>query len=604
LTVLTSSPVALASPPAIHDRRKIAAIYARVSSTGQLGREGDNDGYSLPAQIEAGKRQAKLLGAKVVKVYVERAESARSDNRPVLQQMMRELPSLGVGILIVHKVDRLARNRLDDATLYQKLVGMGITLVSVSENIDDTPAGRLMHGMLASFAEYYSNNLATEVRKGLNRKHEIGGTPFKPPIGYVSVRKVIDGHSVATVELDPERAPLIRMAFDLYATGEYSVRALVEILRERGLRSVGTAKRPPVPLVRSRVHRLLRNPYYIGVVEFCGKRVVGRHKELVDQATFDRVGALLEAAKISGDRPQKHTPYLSGTVRCGQCGARLVYGRHRSHTGTIYEYFSCTKRAARGNGGTCTSAHYRVDHVERAIENLYASLRIPRDVQDTIRADLARDLDERITVVRKEAARHERKLRELEANQTKLVQMAYQGLVSDSVLASEQARLEAEQQTVRSLLTHSELHHDTIQEALREALRRLKRPHQHYLTASDIERRLANRAIFERILIDHDGEISGVEFTEVFEALTAWYPIGQPTAPKTRRRDKSCPPDPKTENPGPLSENRGSKLTKMVGETGFEPATARPPAGCATRLRHSPWCCYVDQSGRRESNPP
>ena len=79
--------------------------------------------------------------------------------------MLRELPSLRVKYLIVHKVDRLARNRLDDATLYQKLVGMGIKLVSASENIDETPAGQLMHGMLATFAEYYSNNLATEIMK-------------------------------------------------------------------------------------------------------------------------------------------------------------------------------------------------------------------------------------------------------------------------------------------------------------------------------------------------------------------------------------------------------------------------------------------------------
>jgi len=139
-----------------------AAIYARVSSTGQLGRDGDEDGYSLPAQVDACKREAISRNTRMVKVYLERAESARSDDRPVLQQMLRELPALGVKYLIVHKVDRLARNRLDDATLYQRLVGMGITLVSATENIDETPAGRLMHGMLASFAEYYSNNLATE----------------------------------------------------------------------------------------------------------------------------------------------------------------------------------------------------------------------------------------------------------------------------------------------------------------------------------------------------------------------------------------------------------------------------------------------------------
>jgi DNA invertase Pin-like site-specific DNA recombinase len=168
-----------------------AAVYARVSSTGQLGRDGDDDGYSIPAQVKACEHEAETLGAVVVKAYVERAESARSDDRPVLQQMMHELETLGVRYLIVHKVDRLARNRLDDATLYERLLGMKVKLVSASENIDETPAGRLMHGMLATFAEYYSNNLATEIRKGLDQKHLTGGTPFKPPIGYLPHRELI-----------------------------------------------------------------------------------------------------------------------------------------------------------------------------------------------------------------------------------------------------------------------------------------------------------------------------------------------------------------------------------------------------------------------------
>ncbi|HEV7557046.1 MAG TPA: recombinase family protein, partial [Kofleriaceae bacterium] len=170
-----------------------AAIYVRVSSTGQLGRDGDDDGYSIPAQVKACQRVAEDRGLRVAKVYVERAESARSDNRPVLQQMMVELSALRVEALIVHKVDRLARNRLDDAQLYQRLVAMNTALISATENIDATPAGQLMHGMLATFAEYYSNNLANEVKKGLTQKHANGGTPYAPPVGYVPVRTMI-GH--------------------------------------------------------------------------------------------------------------------------------------------------------------------------------------------------------------------------------------------------------------------------------------------------------------------------------------------------------------------------------------------------------------------------
>src|SRR3954452_15650407 len=212
-----------------------AALYVRVSSTGQMGRDGDDDGYSIPAQIQACTRKAAELGAVVAQAYVERAESARSDARPVLQQMLAELPTLGVRYLVVHKVDRLARNRLDDALLYQRLQDMGVTLVSAAENIDATPAGRLMHGMLATFAEYYSNNLATEIKKGLTQKHLSGGTPFRPPLGYRVKRELIGAQDVRSVEVDPDRADLVRLAFDLYATGDWPLYRLTDHLREMGL---------------------------------------------------------------------------------------------------------------------------------------------------------------------------------------------------------------------------------------------------------------------------------------------------------------------------------------------------------------------------------
>jgi len=266
-----------------------AAIYVRVSSTGQMGRDGDEDGYSIPAQLAANKRKAEDLGAEIAKAYVERAESARSDDRPVLQQMLKELPGLGVQYLIVHKVDRLARNRLDDAMLYQRLQEMGITLVSASENIDETPAGRLMHGMLATFAEYYSSNLASEVKKGLHQKHRQGGTPFRAPIGYLHHRTLVEGHDVRTVVVDPERAPLVQLAFELYASGEWSLVPLTAQLEAQGLVSRPTPKRPAHPLGVSAIHRILTNPYYVGLVQYTGETRIGRHEPLIDQDTFDRV---------------------------------------------------------------------------------------------------------------------------------------------------------------------------------------------------------------------------------------------------------------------------------------------------------------------------
>jgi site-specific DNA recombinase len=548
--------------------KELAAVYARVSSAGQMGRDGDEDGdgYSLPAQVEGCKREATDLGADLAKVYMERAESARSDNRPVLQQMMRELPALGVKYLIVHKVDRLARNRLDDAVLYQKLVGMGITLVSATENIDETPAGRLMHGMLATFAEYYSNNLSTEVKKGLRRKHELGGTPFKPPIGYLSAQRQAGGQGVRGVVLDKKRAPLVRLMFQLYVTGDWSLRDLATYLAEQGLRSRGTPKYPERILGPNRIHEMLKNPYYMGIVKWDGRSYKGRHPKLVDAETFERVQVILAAQRIGGERPQLHHHYLRGTVVCHECLGRLLFGRHRSRSGDHYDYFSCTNRAVRQRQIRCdASGHYSVPRVEDYVEQIYPTVYLSPEVMAQIRTELRDELAGRAGLVEHQAERHERTLKQIEAKQEKLVQLYYDDLVTVDVFEREQTKLKAETKAAQRLRRIAVVQAENAEAALDEALQRLENITQVYRDGTPIERRILNRAIFKRIKIGKDGEITGTTLTPTYDALSAWNPdLGQPTTP--RQAQETAQPCSEFVRPSSVSaDNRNAVGCKGLG---------------------------------------
>ena len=543
-----------------------AAIYVRVSSTGQLGRDGDEDGYSIPAQVEACKKEAISRGAEVARVYIERAESAKSDDRPVLQQMLKELPALGVKYLIVHKVDRLARNRLDDATLYQRIVGMGIKLVSASENIDDTPAGQLMHGMLATFAEYYSNNLASEIMKGLTRKHEQGGTPFKPPIGYLSKRELIGNQDIRSVILDPVRAPLVQLAFTLYSTGEWPLKRLAAHLEEQGLRSRGTRRYPERPLGDNRLQKMLRNPYYMGIVEWNGKRYPGKHERLVSEDTFDRVQALLAAARVGGERPQKHEHYLRGTVVCDECMGRLLYGCHRGRGGRQYEYFCCNNRTVRRRKTKCSSGHASVPTVEEHIEEHYHGVRIAAEVQEQIRAELRAELADRSTLIERETERHQRALKAIEAKQEKLVQLYYKDLVSEDVFAAEQDRLKDERRAAQRLQEAATTELEDIQQALELALSRVSKPYEVYTQGTELERRIMNRAIFDRIEIGPDAEITGTTLTPIYAALSAWQPnLGRPAASqaKGRKRLRTA-----SFRPYPAPVHLSRQQTNRAGSTG------------------------------------
>lgn len=234
-----------------------------------------------------------------------------------------------VDYVIVHKIDRLARNRDDDSDIMRVLRECGVQLVSASESIDDTPAGMLLHGIMSSIAEFYSQNLATEVKKGMGEKIKGGGTVGRAPIGYQNVRLVDDkGREERTVITDPERAPLITLAFEEYATGNWTVADLADHLAACGLNTRSTPKISSQPVTLKTLHKVLVNPYYKGVVKYKGVEYPGSHEALVDTETWDKVQAIL-ASRINGTRNLKHPHFLKGSIFCAYCGERMMVSNEK-----------------------------------------------------------------------------------------------------------------------------------------------------------------------------------------------------------------------------------------------------------------------------------
>jgi site-specific DNA recombinase len=223
--------------------------YLRVSSRRQVDKGFDEDGLSLPAQREACARYANEHGIAIVGEYIERGESARTADRPEFQAMLARIQQdRDVQVVVVHKVDRFARNLEDHVTVRALLRRLGVELVSVVEPLDDSPQGRLTEGIHALMAEFYSANLAAEIRKGMTQKAKQGGWPHQAPLGYRNVRKPIGGRLVACIEPDPDRAHHIVAAFELYASGDWTLERLTAELAARGLRNRGRRDYSPKPL--------------------------------------------------------------------------------------------------------------------------------------------------------------------------------------------------------------------------------------------------------------------------------------------------------------------------------------------------------------------
>ena len=535
---------------------KRAAIYLRVSTAAQATRGREPEGYSIPAQREACQAKATELDAEVVGEYVDRGESAKTADRPALKELLARLEAQrDLDYVIVHKVDRLARNRYDDATITYALHEAGVELVSVTENIDRTPVGTFMHAIVAANAEFYSANLAAEAKKGLVQKAKTGGTPHRAPLGYLNVRKLIEGQEVRTVKVDPERAPHIRWAFAAYASGAYTLDTLLAALTERGLRTRPTKKRAAMPLSRSRLAVILQNPYYVGIVRYAGIEYEGRHERLIDERTFIRAKAVLAAHSSAAEKDRKHHHYLKGSLFCGHCGSRMSF-TYASGNGGRYAYFYCIGRK-KGTG--CKQPHVAVDLIETAVERAYGDVKLPRKQTERIRAKLGKAMSGMREQAEAEATRQRRRLAKLTEEREKLLHAYYAGAVPVDLLRQEQDRLTTETNQAERHLEVAEASFTNVEDTLGKALDLLADCQRAYLAAPGHLRRQWNQALFERLVV-HDADIETTEIAEPFATL-ADRALPKRLSVKAAARTS-------------LSSGGGSKDAALVGEAGFEPAKA------------------------------
>jgi site-specific DNA recombinase len=540
-----------------------ALIYLRVSSAQQADTDYDKEGFSIPAQREACLRKASSLGLQVVEEFVDRGESAKTANRRGLQALLTRLEQGDIQAVIVHKVDRLARNRADDIAIVMRIRGHGAQLVSATENIDETPSGHLLHGIMSSIAEFYSRNLAAEIMKGTTQKAKKGGTPFRAPIGYLNSREWIDGREIRTITIDPERAPLVRLAFDLYATGDYSLIDLATILEARGLRSRPSHRKPANVLGPNRLQQMLRNDYYIGVVHYAGVTSQGRHEPLIDKATFNKVQRLLDAQRQSGQRSWRHHHYLRGSLYCAECGRRLFFTQAKGRRGGLYDYFICAGRNAR----ICTQPHHRVAAVEAAVERHYASIQLTDQQREQIRATVQEHVDALAKIADKETARARAEATRLDNEERKLLTHHYQDRISDHLFAEEQARIHRERQAAEQLLERYQIDHERIVETLDTALKLTDNIQAAYENATPTERRLFNQAFFERIEIDTE-EITDHTLNDPFQQIATVARLNG------RKRPAAATAGRKARTPAASSKDGGSYLNAVVELGGFEPPTS------------------------------
>ena len=533
----------------------LAVSYLRVSTREQAERGGTEEGFSIPAQREANARKAAELGARVVREFVDAGESARSADRDGLQDMLAFIAATRVTFCIVHKLDRLARNRADDVKIHEALINAGVTLVSATESIDQTPSGMLVHGIMSSIAEFYSRNLATEVTKGLSQKVAQGGTPMRAPVGYLNVRRTDEqGREVRTVKVDPERAPLIAWAFETYAKGETSVTALLRDLTARGLVSVPSPKRPSKPLGKNALYRVLTNPYYAGVIRYKGALHPGAHEPIVEPTLFDQVQSLLKARNAHATRHVQHAHHLKGLLHCGTCGSRMLLDFATNPRGTTYAYFVCSGRASKRTA--CTRRAVPVQVAERLVEDSYANITISEDDYLHLAAEVDAAFDQRGAGRDQEFTDLTANRARLQAESDKLLAAHFADAIDLPTLKRHQDRIRAGLADIEHRLSEHDQQHVGGRAFLHDSLRLLTDARHAYANSDDGSRRLANQAFYTRLEITEDEQLHP-RLAEPFATI-----VRETTGGKEAKREHST-----------TSDVACSRKTLWVELRGFEPLT-------------------------------
>ncbi len=381
-----------------------AIAYIRVSTDRQA-----TDGTSLVTQRRRVIEFTALKGYRLVKQFVEEGESAKTDNRPVLKQMLRycEEQKGKIDLLVVPKIDRFARYSEDYHHLKRHLRNLGIRVESIDERFDDSPAGKFLESMLAATAQFDNDVRSERTYNGMREAVSQGRWVFKVPAGYRSAR--VDGK--ANIEPDPRTAPLVIEAFEKVGR-KIRLAEVRDWLSEHGLQ-----------ISRNGLYKLLRHKAYIGIIEAFGtqSRSAPPFTGLISVELFESVQRAIAPSNHPGAIQRDHAEFpLRGTVRC-ECGHFLTAGWSRGRR-SRYAYYRCRH---------CSCVNLQRDYVENQFAQRLRFIRSEYDLSDEMATDLRAFCEHEHVLLEKRAEELNREHDRIESQQGNLVRKVADGIVPD-----------------------------------------------------------------------------------------------------------------------------------------------------------------------------
>ncbi len=335
-----------------------AVIYARFSSHSQKEE-------SIEQQVAECKIFAKQQGLEITEIYADAAISGRTDNRSQFQRLQRDAKKGKFTNIIAYKSNRIARNMVNALTFENEMEKLGIKLFYAREEFGNNAAGRFALRMMMNVNQFYSENLAEDVRRGMEDNAMSCKCNGMCPFGY---KRGDEGKPVP----DENLAPIVQEIFTRVACGEQFIR-IAEDLNARGYKTTfGNAWN------KGSFHTILRNERYTGVYIYDNIRIENGIQPIISKELFMKVQHRLSAKPNPQGRHRATGDYiLSGKLFCGECGRHMVGISGTGKSGTLHHYYGCQGKKLKPK---CPKRNVRRDEIELEVARIVQSYILNGDV--------------------------------------------------------------------------------------------------------------------------------------------------------------------------------------------------------------------------------
>lgn len=421
-----------------NDNKITYFLYARKSSESE-----DRQIQSIGDQTDRITKLAEEEKLEVIEILSEAKSAKNPNNRPIFEKMLERIEVGEANGILCWEINRLSRNPVDSGKI-QWLLQQGIIKSIRTINREYKPDDNaLLLSVESGSANQFILDLKKGVRRGIDSKLEKGWAPILAPLGYLNTK--IETRGANYITKDPERFPLIRKAWDMMLTGNYTPPKILDIANnEWGLRTRKMKKKGARPISRSSIYRIFTDPFYAGLFKYRGRTHQGKHEPMITFEEYDRVQILL--GRKGKPRPQTHEFAFTGVITCGECGSAITAIEKKKiikKTGELktYTYYYCTRRK---NGINC-SQHESVsaNDLETQVEREISKITILPKFKDWALQILNEQNDSEIQKRSQVYETQQKTMNDSQHQLDTLTKMRYRELISDEEFVKERKELQS-----------------------------------------------------------------------------------------------------------------------------------------------------------------